>query len=87
MILIQPIKVSNNKSFLQRKICAEVWGGTAGLVELLFLISARAGSDFLFGAPSLVGMGCTSTARSVHKIEIKPEMHRKRKEANRRTSD
>lgn len=87
MILIQPIKVSNNKSFLQRKICAEVWGSTAGLVELLFLINAGAGGNFLFGAPSLVGMGHTSTASSVHKKEIKPGTGRKRENANRCTSD
>lgn len=36
LILIQPIKVSNNKSFLQRKTCTEECGGTAGLVVLLF---------------------------------------------------
>ena len=37
LILILPIKVSNNKSFPQRKTCTEEWGSTAGTVELLFL--------------------------------------------------
>lgn len=87
MILIQPIKVSNNKSFLQRKICAEVWVGTAGLKELLLLISAGTGSDFLFGALSLVGMGRPSAASRVHKIEINPKMCRRREKAKWRTFD
>lgn len=89
LILIQPIKVSNNKSFLQRETCAEVWGSTAGLVELLFLISAGAGGVFFFrfGAPALAGTGLLSTASRVRKLEIKPETRSKREEANRRTSD
>lgn len=90
LILIQPIKVSNNKSFLQRETCAEVWGSTAGLVELLFVISAGAGGDFFFsrfGAPALAGTGLLSAASRVRKLEIKPEMRSKREKANRRTSD
>lgn len=81
LILIQPIKVSNNKSFLQRQICAEVWGSAAGLVELRFLKSVGAGRDFPLGAPSLVGLGRMATAGSVHKVETQPGTTQKERES------
>lgn len=37
LILIQPIKVSNNKSFLQRKTYTEEGGSTVQMAELVFL--------------------------------------------------
>lgn len=36
LILIQPIKVSNNKSFPQRKTCTEDGGSTVQMTELVF---------------------------------------------------
>lgn len=87
LILIQPIKVSNSKSLLQRKTCAEEWGSTAGLVELLFLISAGVGGDFLFGFPPVSRWNAPRVHCSVHKIEIKSETRGKREKTNRRISD
>lgn len=78
--------MSNSKSFLQRKTCAEEWGSTAGLVELLFLISAGVGSDFLFGSP-VSRWNAPRVHCSVHKIEIKSETRGKRAKTNRRISD